>query len=133
MFSPSVPMSTYVACFIVADFVHKEQKVVTNGIGSDFKMRVYSRPSELNKVDFALKSGVALTEYFIQYFQTKYPLPKLGMWNCVGVFDFFLQWFSLTLFYYFILDMVAIPDFVSGAMEHWGLVRSFICILFTKL
>ena len=30
------------------------------------------------------------------FFQIKYPLPKQ--------------------------DMIAIPDFVSGAMEHWGLI-----------
>lgn len=24
--------------------------------------------------------------------------------------------------YYNVLDLIAIPDFVSGAMEHWGLV-----------
>lgn len=78
LFNPSVPMSTYVICFIVSDFVYKNETIRALGVGKDVEMRVFARPSEMGKVDFALKSGVALTEYFIQYFQTEYPLPKLG-------------------------------------------------------
>lgn len=72
-------MSTYLACFIVSDFVYKEKTIKANGIGNDSVMRVYARPSELDKVDFALNVGAELTEYFIKYFQTEYPLPKLGI------------------------------------------------------
>lgn len=95
-FKESVPMSSYLSCFIVSDFKHEQQTVKANGIGDDFLMRVFATPAQLTKVDFALKSGVSITEYYIQYFKVPYPLPKL--------------------------DMAAIPDFVSGAMEHWGLV-----------
>ncbi|XP_075149954.1 glutamyl aminopeptidase-like [Haematobia irritans] len=96
-FNESVPMSTYLACFIVSDFSHKEK--VVRGIipdAADFKMRVFSTAAQVDKVDYALNAGVGITEYYIEYFNISYPLPKL--------------------------DMAAIPDFVSGAMEHWGLV-----------
>lgn len=95
-FDTSVPMSTYLACFIVSDFKHKTKEVNTQGIGKNFNIRAFSTPAQLDKVDFALDTAVKMTEYYINHFQIKYPLPKL--------------------------DLAAIPDFVSGAMEHWGLV-----------
>lgn len=95
-FHESVPMSTYLSCFIVSDFAFKNQTVDSRGIGSPFEIRVYSTPQQVAKVDYALYVGRSITEYYIQYFNIGYPLPKL--------------------------DLVAIPDFVSGAMEHWGLV-----------
>ena len=57
------------------------------------------------KGQFALETGVRSLEYYEDYFNIKYPLPKC--------------------------DMIAIPDFQAGAMENWGLVtyRST-CILF---
>ncbi|KAH8399407.1 hypothetical protein KR215_009733 [Drosophila sulfurigaster] len=96
MFAKSVPMSTYLACFIVSDFEAKSVDIDTKGIGNTFQMGVYATPEQIDKVDFALDVGKGVIEYYIDYFQIEYPLPKL--------------------------DMAAIPDFVSGAMEHWGLV-----------
>ncbi|XP_061399840.1 glutamyl aminopeptidase-like [Musca vetustissima] len=96
-FEDSVPMSTYLACFIISDFAHQEKTV--RGIlpnAADFQMRVFSTSAQVDKVNYALNVGVGITEYYIEYFNVSYPLPKL--------------------------DMAAIPDFVSGAMEHWGLV-----------
>ncbi|XP_073818639.1 glutamyl aminopeptidase-like isoform X2 [Musca autumnalis] len=96
-FAESEPMSTYLACFIVSDFAFKEKPVsgvLPNVPG--FNMRVFATPAQVDKVDYALNVGVGITEYYIGYFNISYPLPKL--------------------------DMAAIPDFVSGAMEHWGLV-----------
>lgn len=62
----------------------------------DFEMRVFSTAAQVEKVTYALNVGASVTEFYIDYFNISYPLPKL--------------------------DMAAIPDFVSGAMEHWGLV-----------
>ncbi|KAH8312019.1 hypothetical protein KR044_009051, partial [Drosophila immigrans] len=95
-FATSVPMSTYLACIIVSDFDSLSGTVKANGIGNDFPMNAYATPHQLSKVKFALDFGTAVTEYYIQYFKVAYPLPKL--------------------------DMAAIPDFASSAMEHWGLV-----------
>jgi len=95
-FAKSVPMSTYLACFIVSDFAYKQVSIDTKGIGETFSMSVYATPEQLDKVELAVTIGKGVIEYYIDYFQIAYPLPKL--------------------------DMAAIPDFVSGAMEHWGLV-----------
>lgn len=95
-FATSVAMSTYVACVIVADFDSQAGEVNAHEIGYNFSMNAYVAPHQLSKVKFALDFGIAVTEYYIQYFKIPYPLPKL--------------------------DMAAIPDFQSNAMEHWGLV-----------
>lgn len=95
-FEDSVAMSTYLSAFIVSDFDFLEADVKAHGMGEDFKMRVYATPEQKSKMNFALDTGVKITEYYIDYFKVEYPLPKL--------------------------DMAAIPDFVSGAMETWGLV-----------
>lgn len=90
-------MSTYLACFIVSDFAHKSKMVKGTLEGAaDFEMRVFSTAAQVDKVTYALNVGASVTEFYIDYFNISYPLPKL--------------------------DMAAIPDFVSGAMEHWGLV-----------
>ncbi|XP_017144401.1 glutamyl aminopeptidase [Drosophila miranda] len=96
IFESTVSMSTYLVCIIVSDFASKSTTVNANGIGEDFSMEAFATPHQLNKVDFALEFGAAVTEYYIQYYNVPYPLTKL--------------------------DMAAIPDFSSNAMEHWGLV-----------
>lgn len=50
----------------------------------------------LGDVGHALSSAVRMLDYFEAYFQFEYPLQKL--------------------------DLVALPDFVHGAMENWGLI-----------
>lgn len=77
-FKTSVPMSTYLAVFVVSDFKFKNQTVRAKGIGKDIELRVFAQEAQLNKADFALDTAVAVTEYFIDYFKIEYPLPKLG-------------------------------------------------------
>jgi glutamyl aminopeptidase len=92
IFTESVPMSTYLTVFIVSDFQRKNETVTPN-IGDPFELSVYSTPQQVNKTDYALDTSKKIIEYYIDYFQIPYPLPKL--------------------------DLAAIPDFVSGAMETW--------------
>ena len=47
-------------------------------------------------MEYSLNIGANITDFFTDYYGIPYPLPKQ--------------------------DMIAIPDFVSGAMEHWGLI-----------
>ncbi|XP_033100366.1 glutamyl aminopeptidase-like [Anneissia japonica] len=90
-FNPSVKMSTYLACFIVCNFSSVEGQTAR---GVPFK--VYAPHDSIYQADYALSIGINVTDYYEDYFDIPYPLPKL--------------------------DMIAIPDFVSGAMEHWGLI-----------
>ncbi|OXB83645.1 UNVERIFIED_CONTAM: hypothetical protein H355_015293 [Colinus virginianus] len=60
------------------------------------KVSVYAIPQHINQVEYALNTTVKLLEFYEKYFLINYPLEKL--------------------------DLVAIPDFQSGAMENWGLI-----------
>lgn len=91
-FEKSVPMVTYLACFIVCDFEYEEKLTEIHKT----KFRVYATPEQKERLKYALDIGANITDYFENYFEIPYPLPKQ--------------------------DMIAIPDFVSGAMEHWGLI-----------
>lgn len=117
-------MSTYLTCFIVSDFKNKSAEIDTKGIGNPFTLRAFATPEQLDKVDFALEVGKAVIEYYIQYFQVEYPLPKLGEYfSYLAKKNLYVFLILLPLlFTSFRIDMAAIPDFVSGAMEHWGLV-----------
>ncbi|XP_057652415.1 glutamyl aminopeptidase-like isoform X2 [Diorhabda carinulata] len=93
-FDETVSMSTYLSCFIVSDFDHTKTTFDNNG--TMIPLKVYASPDNLYKTTYAAEIGKKVIEHYVNYFDIPYPLPKL--------------------------DLVAIPDFVSGAMEHWGLV-----------
>lgn len=73
LFEESERMSSYLACFIVSDFVSKAAEVIPG-----LTMRVFATPEQLEKVTFALDTGVKITAFYINYFNVAYPLPKLG-------------------------------------------------------
>ncbi|KAJ7335750.1 hypothetical protein JRQ81_013691 [Phrynocephalus forsythii] len=57
---------------------------------------VYAVPEKSEHTEYALDTTVKLLDFYEKYFNITYPLPKL--------------------------DMVALPDFQSAAMENWGLI-----------
>ncbi|CAH8834824.1 unnamed protein product [Trichobilharzia szidati] len=57
---------------------------------------VWTRPEKIESARYALDIGRRLLAYFENYFGVPYPLPKM--------------------------DMVALPNFYSDAMENWGLI-----------
>ncbi len=59
-------------------------------------VRTYATPDKVDFTEFALDTAVKCLEFYNEYFDIDYPLEKC--------------------------DMVALPDFASGAMENWGLV-----------
>ncbi|XP_006867950.1 PREDICTED: endoplasmic reticulum aminopeptidase 1 [Chrysochloris asiatica] len=89
-FDVTVKMSTYLVAFIVSDF-----KSISKMTKSGVKVSVYAVPDKINQADYALDAAVTLLEFYEDYFNIPYPLPKQ--------------------------DLAAIPDFQSGAMENWGL------------
>ncbi len=59
-------------------------------------VRTYATKANTEFSQFALETAVKCLEFYNDYFGIKYPLEKC--------------------------DMVALPDFASGAMENWGLI-----------
>lgn len=59
-------------------------------------VRVYTTPGKKHQAKFALGVTVKTLEFYEKYFAIRYPLQTL--------------------------DMIAIPDFASGAMENWGAI-----------
>lgn len=78
-FATSVPMSTYLACFVICNFDYKEDVIDTNGIGPSFILRSFAQKDQMHKIDFAQDIGKRVTEYYIKYYEVPFPLPKLGM------------------------------------------------------
>jgi puromycin-sensitive aminopeptidase len=62
----------------------------------DVIVRTYATPDKVDQTDFALDVAVRTLEFYDDYFGIAYPLVKC--------------------------DMVALPDFASGAMENWGCI-----------
>lgn len=91
-FGKSVPMVTYLAVFIVCDFEFIESNTPTYNI----PFRVYGTSQQKDRLTYSLEVGRHITDYYQDYFNVPYPLPKL--------------------------HMAAIPDYSSGATEHWGLI-----------
>lgn len=59
-------------------------------------VRTYATPDKVEQTDFALDTAVRCLEFYEDYFNIKYPLEKC--------------------------DLIALPDFASGAMENWGCI-----------
>lgn len=91
-FEVTPKMSTYLLAFVIGDLQKKSAK--TKG---GVEVNIYStKVQPLSSLDFALDVAVRSIDFYDEYFDTKYPLPKS--------------------------DHVALPDFSSGAMENWGLI-----------
>ncbi|KAF3821846.1 hypothetical protein GH733_009888, partial [Mirounga leonina] len=90
-FETTVKMSTYLVAYIVCDF-----NSVSGTSSSGVKVSVYASPDKWSQTHYALEASLKLLDFYENYFDINYPLPKL--------------------------DLIAIPDFESGAMENWGLI-----------
>ncbi|XP_063166501.1 glutamyl aminopeptidase isoform X2 [Candoia aspera] len=91
IFMKSVPMSTYLVAWAVHQFEYTERNS-SHGI----PLRIYAQPQQINTANYAADVTKVVFDYFEQYFDMNYSLPKL--------------------------DEIAIPDFGTGAMENWGLI-----------
>ena len=92
VYQRSVKMSTYLVAFVVSKFKFVEAEKRSNGV----RFRIWSQPSSVDQTEYAKEMGPRMLEFFENYFNVPFPLPKQ--------------------------DMIAIPDFGAGAMENWGLI-----------
>jgi len=91
-FDTSPRMSSYLLAWVVGE-LQKKSAITKSGV----EVNIYATPAQsADSLDFALDIATRGIEFFDEYFDVPYPLPKS--------------------------DHVALPDFSSGAMENWGLV-----------
>lgn len=92
IFKKSPRMSTYLLAWVVGE-LHKKTATTKSGV----QVNIWATPAQKpESLDFALSIATRTIDFFDEYFDTPYPLPKS--------------------------DHVALPDFSSGAMENWGLI-----------
>ncbi len=77
-------------------FIVGDFEYVESKTKNGVQVRVFTTPGKKHQAKFALECAVKTLEFYDEYFDIPYPLP--------------------------ILDMIAIPDFTSGAMENWGAI-----------
>lgn len=75
-FETSVKMSTYLIAYSVSDFEYKEAKTDTK---DDVVFRIYARRDAMAQVDYAADVGPKVLKFYEDYFQVKFPLPKIDM------------------------------------------------------
>jgi aminopeptidase N len=85
-------MSTYLLAWVTGE-LHSVHGATNRGTDVNIWATIAQPATSL---EFALDISIKTIEFYEQYFDTEYPLPKS--------------------------DHVALPDFSSGAMENWGLI-----------
>ena len=91
-FETTPKMSTYLLAFAYGDLQYKEAKTAEGVI-----VRLWATKAQrAESLDFGVDVATRCIEFFNDYFDVPYPLPKS--------------------------DLIALPDFSSGAMENWGLI-----------
>ncbi|XP_040010465.1 endoplasmic reticulum aminopeptidase 2 [Xiphias gladius] len=86
--------SVKMSTYLVA-FVVCDFRSVTATTSSGVQVSIYAAPEKRLQTHYALEVAVKMLDFYEEYFNIRYPLPKQ--------------------------DLIAIPDFQSGAMENWGL------------
>lgn len=103
-FQKSAVMSTYLVAFAICDFkyvevAHNNSFKISAFVDisqASFSVRIYTPQEQIDQVEYVSKITDSLLTFFEEYFDIKYALPKV--------------------------DMIAIPNFLHGAMENWGLI-----------
>ncbi|XP_072521294.1 endoplasmic reticulum aminopeptidase 2 [Salminus brasiliensis] len=94
LFEDRFETSVQMSTYLVA-FIVCDFKSVSKRTVTGIDVSIYAVPHKWHQTHYALEAAVKLLEFYETYFNIYYPLPKL--------------------------DLIAIPDFQSGAMENWGL------------
>ncbi len=77
-------------------FIIGEFEYIEGKSKDNVQVRIFTTPGKKHQAKFALDVAIKSLEFYNEYFDIPYPLP--------------------------ILDLIAIPDFESAAMENWGAV-----------
>lgn len=90
-FEQTPRMSVYLLAFVYGELESREA-TTKDGV----LVRTFATKDNVEHTDFALDVAVKTLEFYNDYFDVPYPLPKC--------------------------DFIALPDFAAGAMENWGCI-----------
>ncbi|KAI4480304.1 hypothetical protein M0804_010302 [Polistes exclamans] len=110
-FQESVEMSTYLVAFVVCDF-----KRISEMTKRNVSVSVYAPESMLPQARYAIDIAVRTMDYFESFFGVDYPLPKQGWYQSRSY-----RQMDFSFIHRLFIDLIAIPDFGTEAMENWGL------------
>ncbi len=77
-------------------FIVGDFEFIENRTKNNVLVRIFVTPGKKHQAKFALDTAIRCLDFYDEYFDIPYPLP--------------------------VLDLIAIPDFTSAAMENWGAV-----------
>jgi len=100
-FADTPPMSTYLVAFVVGDMESIEATAPVSGI----RMRCWTRRGMSWSAQFALDVACKAMDFYTDWFGLAYPLGKC--------------------------DLIAIPDFEAGFVQHTGTHRVDVCYCFS--
>ena len=87
---------------------------------------MWASPDKIGQVDYALATGALLMDWYQAEMDMEYHLPKMGNYHnrchiktCLDKCQRIIKYSSLRPCS---IDQVAVPDYPSGATEHWGIV-----------
>ena len=106
-FNSTPKMSTYLLCIAVGDFIPVFEKHIISCNGT--KINGYCVKSDKKYMEWSIYQTKNAIDFFEKWFGIKYSLDKL--------------------------DIISIPNFLSGAMENWGLItfREELILLYNKV
>ncbi|KAH9509723.1 hypothetical protein Btru_044338 [Bulinus truncatus] len=87
-------MSTYLVAIVVSDL--KSRNFTFDTDYKKYELRMWAREDAYRQTEHAMEFAIVTYKFFTEYFATPDVVPKA--------------------------DHVAVPDFLAGAMENWGLV-----------
>eukprot|EP00796_Vickermania_ingenoplastis_P002304 gene2304-1441_t len=82
--------------YLVACVIGQLECISTTAGQSKIPVSLYATKGKLDRANFALETSAFALDFFEEFFQHPFPLPKL--------------------------DVVAVPDFPIGGMENWGCI-----------
>ena len=68
-------MSSYLVAMVVSDFTFRQSAPTENGV----QFKIWSREGAFDQTEWASEVGPKVLEYYEEYFNVPFPLPKQDM------------------------------------------------------
>ena len=78
-FDVTVPMSNYLMAVVISDFTCLHKTVDDAGAYGKIDLSMCGRPTALQQLEYSLNVSANVIKFYETFFDTKYPLKKLGM------------------------------------------------------